>query len=465
MSLYSKLDKNILFPFAEKVQGSNILGSYKFLKKSEWWSREQIDSFQQQQLRKLIQHSVANVPYYTDLFKHLKLSTEDIIKVSDLQKLPILTKQIIRDNYDKLFSKDIETRKTKAHTTGGSTGVPLQFKTDMKGWNMQWASTFRAFDWYGFDVGEKIFTIGGQSLVSEKKSLSKKDVWDKYLMRNFKYSSSGMKEEDMAYYYKQLIQLKPKAIRGYASSIFVFAKYIENNNLSIPNIKLLLTTGEQLMPNYRAKLQEIFKAPLYDGYGAGDGGILTHECYMHEGYHITEESSIIEICNRNGAILSDGEVGNVIATDLNNFSFPFIRYKVGDMANIEKNICSCGRKSKLIGKVLGRTGKLLYTKTGVPVSPTMLPILLYHDLDFNKVENQYIYNKIDRFQIVQDKYGDLKVLLKLKNQNDNLQQFKYIRSNYNNSFPGSNVEIMFVDEIKPLASGKDDYVISKFTKF
>ncbi len=464
MSLYSKLDKNILFPLAEKVQGSDILGVYKFLKNSEWWSREQIDNYQQKQLQKLINHCVKNVPYYTDLFQDLKLSPTDINSVNDLQKLPILTKQIIRDNYDKLFSKDIKFRKTKAHSTGGSTGVPLQFKTDMKGWNMKWASTFRAFDWYGFDVGEKIFTIGGHSLVSEKKSLSKKDVWEKYLMRNYKYASSEMKEEDMSCFYKKFIRLKPQAIRGYASSLYVFAKYIEENNLPIPEIKLLLTTGEQLMPNYRAKLQEIFKAPLYDGYGAGDGGILTHECYMHEGYHITEESSIIEVCDKSGCLLPDEEIGYVIATDLNNYSFPFIRYEVGDMAYLKKDYCSCGRKTKLIGKVMGRVGKLLYTRKGIPLSPTMLPFLLYPDMDFNNVESQLIYNMIDSFQFIQDKVGDLEILIVLKNDSDNQSDFNYIIGNCEKYFSGSKVRLLFTDKIKKSISGKTDYIISSFEK-
>ena len=236
-----------------------------------------------------------------------------------------------------LLSQDIKSRNIRKHSTGGSTGVPLQYITDTQGWSMAWASTFRAWDWYGFYVGEKIFTLGGHSLVSQKKVLRRKDIFERLLMRNYKYTSSEMKSEDFFRLYQNYMRLKPAAIRGYASSLFVFSKFIEENNLKIYPVRLILTTGESLMPMYRAKVQEIFRAPIYDNYGAGDGGISSHECYMHEGLHITEERSIIEIVDSNGLPLNNGEVGHVVSTDLHNYAFPFLRYLVGDMASIKRN--------------------------------------------------------------------------------------------------------------------------------
>lgn len=462
-AFYSYFDRKILFPLGELINGSAILHEFDKLKGSDWQSVEKINSIQNQNLKTLILHCYKNVPYYRDLFDSLKLKPEDFNNRSDLIKLPILTKNIIRDNYDKLISKDIAERNYKKYSTGGSTGMPLQFLSDISSWNISWASTFRAWHWYGFHLGEKIFTIGGHSLVGEKKNFSKKGLFEKYLLRNFKFSSSEMKTDDMHRHYNAFMRLKPKAIRGYASTLYVFAKYIEDNRLPVHQVDLILTTGEVLLPLYRVKVQEVFKTQIFDNYGAGDGGIASHECYMHEGLHISEERCIIEIVDEKDKIVEDGVTGHVISTDLHNYVFPFIRYKVGDLSYIKKNLCSCGRKSRMLGEVLGRNGKLLYSKSGVPVSPTMLPVMLYPDLDYNNLENQILYNKIDRFQIHQDAIGNIKVLLKMKNEMDKQHAlFSHVVENYKNAFPDSKIEVEFVGSIKPMPSGKEDYVISEY---
>ena len=464
--LYSYIDRKFLFPFAEKVNGSAILNEYEKLIKSDWLSNKRLMEIQNNKLQNLVLHCYKNVPYYTELFNTLSINPSTIKSKEDLVRIPILTKQEIRNNYDKLISRDVNKRITKKHSTGGSTGVPLQYQADMDTWNVSWASTFRAWNWYGLNLGEKIFTIGGHSLVTKKKILTKKEFFEKWLMRNFKFSSSEMKPDDIKKYYLAYMNIKPSALRGYPSTLYVFAKYIEENKLHVHPVSLILTTGEVLLSNYRTKLQEVFRAPVYDNYGAGDGGISSHECYMHEGLHITEENCIIEICDQKGNVLENGQIGNVITTDLHNYVFPFLRYSVGDMSYIKRELCSCGRKSKLLGEVLGRSGRLLYSKAGIPISPTMLPVMLYPELDYHKFENQLLYNKIDRFQIQQDENGDISVLLKMKLKVDeSTETFNYILENYRNAFLGSLIKISFVNIIEALPSGKEDYVISKFYKY
>ena len=462
MSIYSNLNKHVLFPLADKLNGSTVIKEYKAFKSTDWANEESLFSLQNEKIKALVRHCYDNVPYYTKIFDRLGLKVEDIKTREDLQKIPILTKQIIRDNYDDLISKDAYKRVQFKHSTGGSTGVPLQFQSDKQTWSASWASSFRAWDWYGFHFGEKIFTLGGNSLVKRNGISSKKDIFEKILMRNYKHSSSDVDDNAMQEHYKALMKLKPKAIRGYASSLAIFARYIEKNLLPVPKIKLVLTTGETLLPQYRYILQKVFRAPVYDGYGAGDGGVQAFECYMHQGYHIAEERCVVEITDSEGNVLPDGQPGYVITTDLDNYVFPFLRYQVGDMAYIKKEKCSCGRQSRLLGEILGRAGMLLYNKQGIPISPTMLPMMLYRNNDYHNIENQMIYNKIDKFQIRQDKKGDIEVLLKLKDSREEHKQFDYIIKNFTDHFVGSNVKLSFVDSIPTLPSGKEDYCVSEY---
>lgn len=462
MGIYAIIDKYILLPIADLITRRGVFNEWKLMSKTDKYSEEELRKLQNKRLQKLVTHCYNNVPYYTKLFDSLGIKPEDIKCREDLNKLPILTKQIIRDNYDDLISRDIAKRTYQKGSTGGSTGTPLKFIKDVGTWNMAWASSFRAWEWYGFHLGEKMMTLGGNSLVKKRKWLTPKDIFDVVIMRNLKRSSAEVTDEAMHAHYKVFMKNKPHAMRGYASSMVIFARYIQKNNLPIHNLKVILTTGEILMPEYRSTLEEVFKCPVYDEYGAGDGGVNAHQCEEKTGLHISEERCVVEITDKQGNVLNDGNVGFVTTTDLGNYVFPFLRYQVGDMAYIQPSKCACGRSSRVIGQVIGRAGKLLYNKQGVPISPTMLPIMLYRDNDYHNQENCEIYNKIDKFQIRQDCNGDIKILLKLKDANESHKQFMYCVDNFSKHFVNSNVELQFVNEIPTMPSGKEDYCVSEF---
>ncbi len=463
MGFYNFIDSHILLPVADIVYGSSVHTRIKEFRGYDSMSQADIISLQNKKLQRLIRHCYDSVPYYTKLFDKLGIKPEDIKTREDLQKLPILTKQIIRDNYDDLFSTVTPSSRIVKSSTGGSTGQPLLFCKDAKEWSGQKAATLRAWEWYGLHLGDKIYSLGGNSIVKKKKKFSYKNIYDEVIMRNFKHSSADVSDDNMRNNYDSFMRLRPRAMRGYGSSLYIFARFIEKNKLPVCPIKVILTTGEVLVPEYRRKLEEVFGAPVYDEYGAGDGGILSHECTERGGLHIEESLSVIEITDKSGKVLPDGETGFVTATDLENYVFPFIRYHVGDMAYIKPGACACGRNSRRFGEIMGRAGRLVYNKQGVPISPTMFPIMMHPDLDYHKPENRIPYSKIDRFQIRQDKAGDIHILLKMKDKADEKpEMYAFMIDNYRNHFVGSDITLSFVDEIPTLPSGKEDYCVSEY---
>ena len=465
MGFYHTFDRHVLLPLADLAYGSEITRQWKDLRRTEFLTYPQILELQNTKLRKLVEHCYDSVPYYRKLFDRLGLRPKDIQTKEDLSKLPVLTKQIIRDNYDDMFSTAVDPKRFRKSSSGGSTGTPLKFCTDNHEWSLQRASTLRAWESYGLKLGDKIFSLGGDSIARKKNTVSLKNVYDTVIMRNYKYNSSEVDKAGMEQHLESFKKIRPRAIRGYGSSLVIFARYIKETGYKPSGIKVVLTTGEVLMPNYRKELEEVFGAPVFDAYGAGDGGIVSHECSCHSGLHITEELCVIEITDKEGVVLPDGETGFVTTTDLENYAFPFIRYHVGDMSYIKKEACPCGRHTRQFGEVMGRAGKLLYNKQGVPISPTMLPIMLYPNLDYHCVESQKEYNKIDRFQIRQDANGDIQILLKMKEGVKDTAFREAIIENYKRHFVGSEVSLQIVDEIPLLPSGKEDYCVSDFHLF
>ncbi len=463
MSLYNFIDEHLLLPVGDLVYGSCIHQKLKEFRKNDRLKREEIREIQNEKIRRLVHHCYENVPYYRSVFTSLGLKPDDIQSGEDLCKLPVLTKQIIRDHYNELFATNTDAKRIIKSSTGGSTGTPIQFSKDANEWSGQKAATLRAWEWYGLHLGDKIFSLGGNSIVQKKTLFSFKNLYDMIIMRNFKHSSADVTDEGMMVHYKSLMKLKPKAIRGYGSSIYILARFIEKEHLPVCPLKAVLTTGEVLVPEYRRKMEEVFNAPVYDEYGAGDGGILSHECALREGLHIEETLCYIEITDKGGRVLPDGTTGFVTATDLDNYVFPFLRYHVGDMAYIKPGSCTCGLETRRFGEVLGRAGRLVYNKQGVPISPTMFLFMMYPDLDYKKPENKVLYNKIDKFQIRQDTEGDIHILLKMKDKADeSLETYDFVRTNYMKHFIDSKVALSFVDEIPTLPSGKEDYCVSDF---
>ena len=227
MGIYNFIDRNILLPIGDLLYGSSVRSRLVEFRRYDHFSKAKMKALQNRKLRKLVRHCYENVPYYTILFDRLGLKPEDIQTPADLVKLPILTKQIIRDNYDELIPKDMPKSRIIKSSTGGSTGTPLQFCKDAKEWSGQKAATMRAWEWYGLHLGDKIFSLGGNSIVKKKKKFSYKNVYDEVIMRNFKHSSADVTDEGMQKHYESLMKLKPKAIRGYGSSLYIFARYIE----------------------------------------------------------------------------------------------------------------------------------------------------------------------------------------------------------------------------------------------
>ena len=99
------------------------------LERTQWWSRERIEELQARRLLQLLEHAYAHVPYYQELLHTLGLDASDFRSVAGLSKLPLLTKDIIRDRVDDLATDEFPPGQIMTGSTSGSTGDPLSFRT------------------------------------------------------------------------------------------------------------------------------------------------------------------------------------------------------------------------------------------------------------------------------------------------------------------------------------------------
>jgi phenylacetate-CoA ligase len=153
-----------------------------------------------------------------------------------------------------------------------------------------------------------------------------------------------------------------------------------------------MSSAQTLPASSRALIEEAFGCKVFDKYGSREFSGIAYECEAHQGHHIVAEGYLVEIL-RDGKPAAPGEIGEVVITDLNNYCMPFVRYRIGDLAEAmdPDAVCSCGRGSARIGAIQGRVQSIIQGTDG-----RYLPGAF-----FDHYLKEYGY-AIKRFQVIQD---------------------------------------------------------------
>jgi len=386
--------KHLGFPLQDHFKKTSIVSTLKSLKESAFWSEKQMEEYRLLKLQKLVQHAYDHVPYYTALFNRHHILPSDIQQLKDISKIPILTKELARENQDKLVSRQKLFEPINKGKTGGTTGVPLVVYSDTNNRSFTWASYYRWYNWIGLNKEDAVLSLWGSKTIL-KPTLKKKytGLAIDWIQNNKTLNTYNINEDTLPKVYQTMQKFNPVLIKGYLSAIILIGKYMQKNNLP-PNtaLKALSSTTETLLPMYRTFLQEVFKVPIYDQYGCGEVSAISYECKKHKGLHINEEHVYIETLNDYNDITFN-ESGRLITTSLDNYIMPFIRYENGDMATLLTEKCSCGLNSALMNNIDGRTVDTIALKNGAKAHGVFFTSLLY--------EVGITTDLISRFQITQ----------------------------------------------------------------
>jgi phenylacetate-CoA ligase len=434
-----------LFVIGYTFKNKDFLKHYNLVKKNEFESYENLKRNQEEKLQKLIYFSYNNVPYYSKLFKNLNLKPEDIQTIKDLEKLPILTKEIIRNHQKELIPLNLKEQKYVNGSTGGSTGEPLQYRLSKEDEILGLAILYANWGYAGYELGGKVAIIAGSSLMPSTKSKLTDNI--KAFMMNYKkYSSFDLNVKYMDEIVTELNKFKPKYLRGYASSIYLFAKHIKDRDLNIDfHPKGVFTTAEVLFGYQKELVEDVFDCEVFDQYGLNDGGISAFECEMHKGLHIDMLRSIMEVADENGNQLEAGKEGRILATSLYNYAMPFLRYDTGDLGILSDEKCECGRELPLLKKIIGRTTDYLEFSNGAIIGTPILTVL------FGKFD-------IIQYQIVQKDLNTILVNI-IKGENYREDDKKEIRDTFYKHIGDINIMFNYVDKIETTKAGKWKFIV------
>jgi len=438
----------------EKLTGRKILKRLEELNRTQWLSRVDLQDLQRKKLQRLVEYAYQYVPYYRRTFDLFGFRPEGLIQNLDsFLELPILTKSIIRENWDDLLTTEPGRRQQMSKlATSGSTGEPLVFMQDLDFRDYVTADIQRHLGWAGWKLGDLHAMIWGAPQDSTFSRRVRQIIIDQ-IWNRFQINAFALTEESLTAFAKRVQRQSPQILFGYATSLYHFSQFIRQSSFKELTFQGIFSTSELLFPNVRQFIEETFHCKVFDRYGTLELGGIACECQYHHGLHISMENNFVEIlCD--GLPAKIGESGDVIVTNLNNLGMPFIRYSIGDestWSSIED--CPCGRSSLMLEEVEGRLVDSFYTRDGRRVWSG------FAGAGFRCLTHP----TITQFQVVQKSLDKLIVRLVLNGALP-AQVAEEIKSACRAAY-GENVttELEFMDEIPLLPSGKHQYAVSEIS--
>jgi phenylacetate-CoA ligase len=423
----------------------------KELKESQWLSLDKTRELQLSKLRKLVLHAYKHVPYYRDQMLKNGIAPDDIRSLDDLARLPMLTKNDVRTHlYFDIMSDNHDKEEILKVSTSGSTGEPFVCFVDRAQLEFRWAATLRSMEWTGWRFGDRQLRLWHQTLGMSKTQVAR-EFADALLSRRKFIPAYEMSDDTLRAFIKQIEEFGPVLLDGYAESFNFLARYLQEHGKLAIQPKGIISSAQTLPEGSRKLIEESFGCKVFDKYGSREFSGIAYECEAHQGHHVVAEGYIVEIL-KDGRPARPGEIGEVVITDLNNYCLPFIRYRIGDLAEAVDNdqTCACGRGLPRIGRIEGRVQSIIIGSKGQYIPGTFFAHLMK---DYDHAIRQYQIIQTDRGAIT------LNVVKGKRYSDETLQEVVRVL----HQFLGDDMKIQveFVENVDMVRTGKRLATVSK----
>jgi phenylacetate-CoA ligase len=327
----------------------------------QWRSPDQLAQGRLHRLRRL-SRVAAKAPHYQEAFRRAGLSPDGITELS-LEHLPVLEKaslhassavQMLTEPADTLFPV----------TTSGSTGQPvrvLRSRRDQAQVSALWARIFHAYGHGMLDTQLNINTGGTVASKGPVAALRRLGI----LPRLHQVSSFAPVDEHI----EVLRRTRPAMFSSYSMSLELIAERMLEQGITDIRPRVVYSCAMPLSDRGRVLAERAFGTTPLDVYVSVELGPVAWECPSNHGVlHLNDDVQMVEILDDQDRRVPDGEVGQVVITQLNCMAQPLIRYRLGDLAARIPSRCPCGRGLGLLSRVQGRTrhfvrvpdGRVLY---------------------------------------------------------------------------------------------------------
>jgi phenylacetate-CoA ligase len=340
----------------------------------ECLERKDLERLQLERLRSTLER-VSKVPCYKDKFAASGISPDDIHSLDDMAKLPFTTKEDLRQNYPYgMFAVPMRDV-VRIHSSSGTTGKPTVVgysRKDLHDWSGLVARFMTAAGVLPDDIVHIAF---GYGLFTGAFGLH----YGAELIGSAVIPMSGGNTERQIMILKDYEATALVCTPSYALTLADRIEKMGHNPRTYLSLKVGLFGGEPWSEELRREIEERLSIVATDNYGLSEivGPGVAGECLCKKGMHIFEDHFIPEIIDpETGAVLPQGEKGELVLTNIVQEAIPLIRYRTRDITRLHYDKCDCGRTMVRMEKTMGRSDDMLIIK-GVNVFPTQIEEVLF----------------------------------------------------------------------------------------
>ncbi len=313
--------------------------------------RETLLRFQDRQIRRVIRHAYANVPYYRRLFDFAGVRPEHIRTSADMYRIPITTKNDLRGlPPEDVVARGVDPQKLISHTTGGSSGEPFVVRRSWMEERILGVPRIRTLLYYGLRRHDVVALL----IFNHKSNPNDYQLPQRLMQKIHRVKAQWIHclvpPEEML---EQLAAIQPDVLGGYAGVLSRLSQLVKEPGRPSIRPRMVLTGGETLTPFMSRQISEAFNAPVYDTYGSHEFSRTAWQCKETGEYHVCDDAVLLEVL-RDDQPVAIGERGEVVGTALHSFAMPFIRYRLGDIVTRGKESCACGQPFSTLREIQGR---------------------------------------------------------------------------------------------------------------
>jgi len=450
-SFYSYCFSHFLYPAFNRLIGRDMYGVFTERKQTEWWSPEEIRALQLRKLQRVLAVANERVPFYRRTFQKIGFHPQELKSLDEFRALPFfISKPDVQQHTEEFIAEGCNRKQLTWHRTGGSTGVPLLFATDPATNAASAATLMRLVDWWGMALGEPHVMFWGSPRFIIRTRLDrfrKRTLAIRHRLMNRRFFTNyNLNPQNMRVYRQMIEKFQPSYIRGMASSLFLFSRFLVAEGLELDRgrPRAVFSSCEQLYDWEKEMIERGLRAPVANTYGVSEHSEIA-ACPPCGSMHLMEEDVYCELV----PLSEDGQTLEIVATQLNNTLTPLIRYRTGDIADRITQGCSCGRGLGILEGLRGRAHDFIVAPDGRFVHGQFFTHLLVFE------------SGIQKYQVIQEELTRFRILLVTGPDYSRESETRVLTGMQ--SYLGDSIKVQFEypDLIPLTGAGKHRWIVSK----
>lgn len=423
---------------------------YLELSQTQWLTRDEMRDLQLRKLQRLVQHAYIHVPHYRETMRTEGVSPDDIVELDDIRRLPMIAKEDVRRRlYFDLFADNHRKREMLRISTSGSTGEPFTTYGDRYQLELRFATTLRALEWTGWRFGDRQARLWHQTIGMSRLQVVRERI-DALFMRRLFVPAYEISPATLDEFVERIRRHQPVLVDGYAESLNFLAEYVGAGGAPGFSPRAMMSSAQTLPDVARKMIEESFRTRVFDKYGSREFSGIAYQCDASEDHHVMDESYLVELLV-DGRPARPGEIGEVVITDLNNFSVSLIRYRIGDLAvAVDDTPCQCGRGLSKIGRIEGRTQAIVHGADGTWL-PSSFFLHFFKDFDY----------AVRFFQVDQDQPGAFTLRIVKGPQYSDGALAEILAGLRHHAGVQTRIDVEFVEDVPLGRTGKRSPVVSR----